>query len=195
MRSIAITILLAALSVAGGQARASDTATLFHAVDTTYGCADPYATRTLTGPDRPSAATVRTTFSRGRCVTITPKSPWRLISRDNDVALMEYAGDVGQPGSYYLRVDQLVGPNGDHPGDLPPPASTASGPALVNSASETALAPDHTPGPAGMAPPALTGAGAEPHPMWGVSEILLLLIALGIAVTGGYVLGRRSARA
>jgi hypothetical protein len=30
--------------------------------------------------------------------------------------------------------------------------------------------------------------------MWGVTEILLFIIALGMAVAGGYVLGRRSIR-
>jgi hypothetical protein len=187
--------MLAALSLTAGIARANDATPLYHVGDTTYGCADPYATRVLTNPDRPDAATIKSTIARGRCVSITPKSPWRFISRDNDVALMEYAGDTGQPGSYYMRADQLIGPNGGHPGELQPPNISAApdGPPLTNLASETALAPENQSGlHGGPALPATSSSDARP--MWGVSEILLLVIALGLAVTGGYVLGRRSTR-
>jgi hypothetical protein len=197
MRAAAVTFLVALATMAGVARAADDATTLFHVTDTTFGCADPYATRVLTNPDqRPTAAAVKTTFTRGRCVSITPRSPWRFISRDDDVVLMEYAGDIGQPGSYYMRADQLVGPNGGHPGDLQPPTvgavPPASGPAPAASASETALAPSPLP-PAGMAP-ALTSATPDARPMWGVTEILLFIIALGMAVAGGYVLGRRSIR-
>jgi hypothetical protein len=195
MRVIAVTFMLAALSLTAGVARANDAPMLYHVSDVTYGCADPYATRVLTNPERPSAATIKSTIAQGRCVSITPKSPWRFISRDNDLALMEYAGDIGQPGSYYMRADQLVGPNGGHPGEMQPPGISAApnGPPLTNLASETALAPDNQPGLHGG--PALSPLAApETRPMWGVSEILLLVIALGLAVAGGYVLGRRSTR-
>jgi hypothetical protein len=193
MRAAAMTFLVA-LAATAGAARADDATTLFHVSDVTFGCADPYATRVLTNPDqRPTGATIKTTFTRGRCVSITPKSPWRFISRDDDVVLMEYAGDIGQPGSYYMRADQLVGPNGGHPGDLqPPPTGAAAGPAPAAAASETALAPNAPP-PANMAP-ALVSTTPDARPMWGVTEILLFIIALGMAVAGGYVLGRRSIR-
>jgi hypothetical protein len=194
MRIIGVTCLLATL-LAADIAYANDATTLFHVQDTTYGCVDPYATRVLTNPDRPSPATIKSTFTKGRCVSITPKSPWRFISRDNDVALMEYAGDVGQPGAYYMRADQLIGPNGGHPGDVEPPTISAAPnqPALTNPASETALAPEIHPNPSSM-PAAAPDVEPQGRPMWGVTEILLLVIALGLAVAGGYVLGRRDVR-
>jgi hypothetical protein len=195
MRVLAVSFMLATLSLTAGAARANDGMTLYHVSDATYGCADPYATRALTNPDRPGAATIKSTIAQGRCVSITPKSPWRFISRDNDVALMEYAGDTGQPGSYYMRADQLVGPNGGHPGEVQPPSLSAApnGPPLTNLASETALAPENQSGLHG-GPTLYPSAAPEARPMWGVSEILLLVIALGLAVAGGYVLGRRSTR-
>lgn len=197
MRTTAIISILAAVALmpcvtlTAGVVRAADAPTLYHVQDTTYGCADPYATRVLTNPDRPSPGTIKSTFTRGRCVSITPKSPWRFISRDNDVVLMEYAGDVGQPGSYYMRADQLIGPNGGHPGDVQPPpiAAVPSGPALTNPASETALAPDSPRAPAAP-PPIAPLTDSQARPTWGVTEILLLVIALGLAIAGGYVLGR-----
>ncbi|MDB5393526.1 MAG: hypothetical protein JWM91_1032 [Rhodospirillales bacterium] len=201
MRILATTSMLASIALmpsvalTAATARANDATTLYHVQDTTYGCADPYATRVLTNPDRPSPTTIKSTFSRGRCVSITPKSPWRFISRDEDVVLMEYAGDAGQPGSYYMRAEQLIGPNGGHPGDVQPPsiAAAPSGPALTNPASETALAPETQPAPQGM--PAMAPiSNSQARPMWGVTEILLLVIALGLAVAGGYVLGRRGVR-
>ena len=39
---------------------------------------------------------------------ITPRSPWRLVFRQGDLAYMTYAGTTGLPGSYYLRSDELV---------------------------------------------------------------------------------------
>jgi hypothetical protein len=196
IQSAAVAPLLAAVILAAGAARAADDKAFYHVQDTTYGCADPYATRVLTNPDRPNAATIKSTFTRGQCVTITPKSPWRFISRDNDVVLMEYAGDIGQPGSYYMRADLLIGPTGDHPGDTPVPAISAApaSPAQTNAASETALAPDAQPAYTNAAPVNGAIVGETARPTWGVTEILLLVIALGLAGAGGYVLGRRGPR-
>ena len=134
-----ITILLLAIALAvPGMARADD-APLYHVTEATAACADAVSVRTLTGPSdlrRNNPASYKSTFDAGRCVSVTPKSPWRFVSRDNDVAMMDYAGTVGPPGSYYFSVAQLVDANGNHPGDAAgatpaaaPPTTTNAGPA------------------------------------------------------------------
>lgn len=152
----AILTVAGALGLAAGHAAAQDTqATLYHVTDSTYGCASPDATRALTNPSEPlrtDAPRFKTVFDGGRCVRITPRSPWKFVSQDgNDVALMSYAGTIGQPGSYYMKIDLLVDPLGHHPGEAPsaaapqPPAANASQPAAGAPASDqsapTALAP------------------------------------------------------
>jgi len=188
-----ITILLLAIALAvPGMARADD-APLYHVTEATAACADAVSVRTLTGPSdlrRNNPASYKSTFDAGRCVSVTPKSPWRFVSRDNDVAMMDYAGTVGPPGSYYFSVAQLVDANGNHPGDAAgatpaaaPPAGAAATPANPSS-SETALAPN--------AQPASSDASAMPT--WGVTNVLLLAVALLLAGICGFLIGRRGPR-
>ena len=188
-----VTILLLAFALAApGMARADDTP-LYHVTEATVGCADAVSVRTLTNQNdvrRNNPAVYKSTFDAGRCVSVTPKSPWRFVSRDNDVAMMDYAGTVGPPGSYYFSVAQLVDANGNHPGDAAgatpaaaPPAGAAATPANPSS-SETALAPN--------AQPASSDASAMPT--WGVTNVLLLAVALLLAGICGFLIGRRGPR-
>ena len=186
-----VTILLLAFALAApGMARADDTP-LYHVTEATVGCADAVSVRTLTNQNdvrRNNPAVYKSTFDAGRCVSVTPKSPWRFVSRDNDVAMMDYAGTVGPPGSYYFSVAQLVDANGNHPGDA---ASAGTAPAATPPAagapasSETALAPTAT----SSAP--TNGSAA---PMWGVTNVLLLAVALLLAGVCGFLVGRRGPR-
>jgi len=167
-------------------ARADDV--LFHVTEATVACADETSVRTLTSPDqarRANQATYKATFDSGRCVSVTPKSPWRFVSRDNDVVMMDYAGTVGPPGSYYFSAAQLVDPNGNHPGDTAPAA--AGNPPAAAANPETALAPNAQPT---SPPPADTGA----QPTWGVTNVLLLTVALLLAAVVGFLVGRRGPR-
>jgi hypothetical protein len=189
-----ITILLLVFALAvPGMARADD-APLYHVTEATAACADAVSVRTLTNQNevrRNNQAWYKSTFDAGRCVTVTPKSPWRFVSRDNDVAMMDYAGTVGPPGSYYFSVAQLVDANGNHPGDAAGAASAAAPPAgatstpINPSSSETALAPN--------AQSALPG-GASPTATWGVTNVLLLAVALLLAGICGFLIGRRGPR-
>ncbi len=151
-------IAFALLVLSAGIGHAQDnSAPLYHVERETFGCANPVYTRTLTNPQesrRASRSWVRRTMNEGRCVTITPRSPWKLVSLEGDVALMSYAGGSGPPGAYYLNVSQLVDGDGQHPGDtgsMPPaPGAASSPPALTSEpdmSSATALAPSSEPNP------------------------------------------------
>ena len=185
--------LLILLALAG-QSKADD-APLYHVTEATVACADAVSVRALTNPGetrRSNQGWFKSTFDGGRCVSVTTKSPWRFVSRDNDVAMMDYAGTVGPPGSYYFSVAQLVDANGNHPGDTPT-ASAAAAPATTPPAagtpasSETALAPNAPP-----TPPTPTDGSAAP--MWGVTNVLLLAVALLLAGVCGFLVGRRGPR-
>src|ERR1700743_2523753 len=162
VRFAAAFLLLILAQSAPGVARADD-APLFHVTEATVACADETSVRTLTNPNdlrRNNQASYKATFASGRCVSVTPKSPWRFVSRDNDVVMMDYAGTVGPPGSYYFNASQLVDPNGNHPGDTSPAPATASNPPAVTtnpSSAETALAPNAQP-----TSPAPADSGAQP---------------------------------
>jgi hypothetical protein len=161
---------------------------LYHTTADTFGCSEPGATRALTDPTesrRANPAWFKSVFNDGHCVSITPKSPWRLVSRSGDVALMDYAGTIGPPGTYYLRVDQLVDGTGAQPSDAPSPQSeTSTTPAAIDTSSPTALTP--------TAPTQLASPQQPEHASWSTTDILLLLGALILAAAGGFVLGRRS---
>jgi hypothetical protein len=166
---------------------------LFHVTEATVACADETSVRGLTDPNearRKNQAWYKSTFDSGRCVSVTPKSPWRFVSRDNDVAMMDYAGTVGPPGSYYFNATELVDPTGNHPGDKPAAlAPNGIAPAAASpSTAETALAPNAQPTEAA---PAIPGA----QPTWGVTNVLLLAIALLLAGVAGFLVGRRSPKA
>jgi hypothetical protein len=168
-------------------------ATLYHVQENTFGCGDPSATRQLTDPSEPrksNQAWMKSTISNGRCVTITPRSPWKVVTQDNGVALMEYAGTVGAPGSYYILASELVDPVGQHPGDTAPPAGaqpsgTAPNSAATPNAAETALAPAPQDVPSSATPIAL-------HGNWSTWDVLLLLLAISIAGVVGYIVGRNT---
>jgi hypothetical protein len=190
-RCAAAFLLLILALAPPGRARADDTP-LFHVTEATVACADETSVRSLTNPTevrRNNQTWYKSTFDAGRCVSVTPKSPWRFVSRDNDIVMMDYAGTVGPPGSYYFNAAQLVDPSGNHPGDTtagtPPSGGTA---ATANPPSaETALAPNGQ--PAGAAP-----AEGTTQPTWGVTNVLLLAIALLLAAVVGFLVGRRGPR-
>ena len=183
----AAALLLLILAQAGaGTARAED-AQLFHVTAATVACADETSVRNLTNPGevgRNSQAWYKATFDSGRCVSVTPKSPWRYVSRDNDVVMMDYAGTVGPPGSYYFNAAQLVDGSGNHPGDTQAPAPGNQPAPAANP--ETALAP--TALSTGTAPADGT------QPTWGVTNVLLLAVALLLAAVVGFLIGRRGPR-
>jgi hypothetical protein len=172
--------------------------TLYHVLESTFGCGDPGATRMLTDPNetrRSNASWMRKTIANGRCVTITPRSPWKLVTQDNGVALMEYAGTVGAPGSYYIATNELVDAVGKHPGEgapepapappqsNAPPNSSAAPPPAGGATSETALAPNFPENSS-------AASSALPHGTWTTLDVLLLLVAISIAGVVGYVVGR-----
>jgi hypothetical protein len=177
--------------VAPAMARADD-APLYHVTEATAACADAISVRTLTSQSdvrRNNPASYKSVFDAGRCVSVTPKSPWRFVSRDSDVVMMDYAGTIGPPGSYYFSAAQLVDANGNHPGDNTAPAAPTSGtianPATTSS-SETALAPNAQPASTATTEPSTT--------TWGVTNVLLLAIALLLAGICGFLIGRRGPR-
>lgn len=186
----AAALLLLILAQAGpGTARAEDTQ-LFHVTAATVACADETSVRNLTNPSevgRNNQSWYKATFDSGRCVQVTPKSPWRYVSRDNDVVMMDYAGTVGPPGSYYFNASQLVDPNGNHPGDTPAGGNNQAAPAAGQPSAETALAPNSQ--VAGAAP-----GEAAAQPTWGVTNVLLLAVALLLAAIVGFLVGRRGPR-
>jgi hypothetical protein len=194
--SPAIVLILAFLTVTTGVAKADNPPALYHSLGDTFGCADPAATISLTDPNearRRNAAWVKSVFNDGHCVSITPKSPWRFVSRAGDVALMDYAGTVGPPGSYYMRIDQLIDATGHHPADAGTLAEgQPAAPTTVDTASATALAPAAQAQIQQQSPASLaTTASTSAQPTWTTGDIVLLLIALALAATGGYVVGRR----
>jgi hypothetical protein len=188
---IASLLILGFALAVPGMARADD-APLYHVTEATAACADAVSVRALTNQSdsrRNNQAWYKSTFDAGRCVSVTTKSPWRFVSRDGDVAMMDYAGTVGPPGSYYFIAAQLVDTNGNHPGDAPAagaaPAPTGATSTQTNpSSSETALAPN-----AQSAFP-----GASPTTTWGVTNVLLLAVALLLAGICGFLIGRRGPR-
>ena len=102
----------------------------FHVQQVTTGCQNPAAVRLLTNSDETAHADpkrLRSIRSSGHCVTITPRSQWAYLWRENDVAMMSYAGTIGRPGSYYLKVEDLVDANGEHPGALDIDSNSAAG--------------------------------------------------------------------
>ncbi len=190
----ALAVALTACLGSAPYAQADDPqATLYHVQENTFGCGDPSATRLLTDPNEPrksNPAWMKTTISNGRCVTITPRSPWKLVTQDNGVALMEYAGTVGAPGSYYILASELVDPVGQHPGDTASapgtqPAAPAGNSAAAPNAAETALAPSPQDVPSSATPLAL-------HGNWSTWDVLLLLLAISIAGVVGYIVGRNT---
>jgi hypothetical protein len=195
VHSVAALLFLILAQAAPGLARADD-APLFHVTEATVACADETSVRNLTNQNevrRNSQTWYKATFDSGRCVSVTPKSPWRFVSRDNDVVMMDYAGTVGPPGSYYFNAEQLVDSNGNHPGDTPaaPAAGDTSSAATANpSSAETALAPNAQ--PASPAPPVAGDTTAQPT--WGVTNVLLLTVALLLAAIVGFLVGRRGPR-
>jgi hypothetical protein len=85
--------------------------TLFHVAHDTYGCVSPRATSAITNtadPRHSDPGWVRFVTTDGGCAPITPRSQWRLVFRQGDLAYVTYAGTTGLPGSYYLRADELV---------------------------------------------------------------------------------------
>ena len=187
VRFAAAFLMLILAQAAPGIARAEDV--LFHVTEATVACADETSVRNLTSPDqaRRNQASYKATFDSGRCVSVTPKSPWRFVSRDNDVVMMDYAGTVGPPGSYYFNAAQLVDPNGNHPGDTSSASAAGNNPPATAANPETALAPGSQP-----TSPAPSDTGMQPT--WGVTNVLLLTVALLLAAVVGFLVGRRGPR-
>jgi hypothetical protein len=107
--------LVVALIVVGGAARAD---TLFHVRAVTVACAAPaFVHEVLDDPHTHSndPTWLRSSLAAGRCVTITPRSRWRVLSRQGDLAFMAYVGTVGAPGSYYFLAKVLFDDNGANP--------------------------------------------------------------------------------
>jgi hypothetical protein len=144
---ILVSTVLSALPLNTHAAKAQEPAkTYYHVQQVTTGCQNPAAVRLLTNPDetaRADARRLRSIRSSGRCVTITPRSQWTFLWQENDMAMMSYSGTIGRPGSYYLRIDDLVDANGEHPGEAVPSALSATSPSTA----------DRT---ASMPPPALS---------------------------------------
>jgi hypothetical protein len=189
VRFAAAFLMLILAQAAPGVAWADD-APLFHVTEATVACADETSVRALTNPNegrRSNQAWYKATFDSGRCVSVTPKSPWRYVSRDSDVVMMDYAGTVGPPGSYYFNVAHLVDPNGNHPGDTSSAPAAANNPPAAAANPETALAPNSQP-----PGPATADTGAQPT--WGVTNVLLLAVALLLAAVVGFLVGRRGPR-
>ena len=118
---ILVSTVLGVLPLNTHAAKAQEPAkTYYHVQQVTTGCQNPAAVRLLTNPDETARADMRrlrSIRSSGRCVTITPRSQWTFLWQENDMAMMSYSGTIGRPGSYYLRVDDLVDANGQHPGE------------------------------------------------------------------------------
>jgi hypothetical protein len=164
---MALVLAVPALTAASAQ---DLPAVLYHVQDNTFGCANPMVTRSLTDPREPrlrSAAWVKQTMAQGRCVSITPQSPWKLVSLEGDVALMSYAGSVGPPGAYYLNVDELIDSSGRHPGETPAIDPSATLPNQTPSGQTAAgqTGANKTPSTTGVAAPDSTSATAlAPRP-------------------------------
>lgn len=86
---------------------------LFRVTHDTFGCANPRATGALTNradPRQSDPEWVAFVVSDGHCVNITPRSLWRLVFKEGDLAFMTYAGTTAGPGSFYIRLDELSAP-------------------------------------------------------------------------------------
>lgn len=86
---------------------------IYHVQHDTFGCLTPGDTLMLTNPleQRRSDADWVSSFTKDRqCVAISPRSPWKLLRHEGDVALMVYAGTVTPPGTFYLRESDLSSP-------------------------------------------------------------------------------------
>ena len=86
---------------------------LYQVKHDTYGCANPRATRVLANREDPRQTDpnwVAFVVDDGHCVAITPRSQWRLVFKDGDLAFLTYAGTTAAPGSFYVRVDELSQP-------------------------------------------------------------------------------------
>ncbi len=108
---------------------------IYHVQHDTFGCLNPSDTLVLSNPleQRRSDTDWVGSFTKDRqCVPISPRSPWKLVRHDGDVALMAYAGSSSPPGSFYLRESDLALPasvdtaasppregGGDHPSSPP----------------------------------------------------------------------------
>lgn len=135
----------------------------FHVRDVTTGCQNPAAVRLLTNPDETSQADarrLRSIRSSGHCVTITPRSQWSFLWRENDVAMMSYAGTVGRPGSYYLRVEDMVDAEGHHPGELDADAYPAAN-GLGTTPDAASLPPGNSPAKPAEVPTIIPQAAAS----------------------------------
>ena len=132
---------------------------LFHVTHDTYGCVNPLATLAITNPDDPrqrDPGWVAFVIADGHCAPITPRSPWRVESVQGDLAYMTYAGTTGLPGSFYLRLSDLVELT-PPPDSAPTPSPAPQLPAAINQPMTT-----YTPPPVN---PAL-GAVLEPQSDW-----------------------------
>jgi hypothetical protein len=143
MKSPATIILLA---LCAGHAAAQETPpVLYHVQNDTVGCANPSFTRLLTAARearRKNPTWRRETMERGRCVAVTPRSPWKLVLLEGDVALMSHAGADGPPGAYYLRVAQVIDAEGHHPGETPAAPAPFAGPVAPQAAAPTEAVPE-----------------------------------------------------
>jgi restriction system protein len=80
------------------------------------------------------------------------------------MAMMSYSGTIGRPGSYYLRVDELVDANGQHLGEAAPSEPSATASAAGDIAASVAAPSTETgkiPAIISRAPPATTAPGAS----------------------------------
>ena len=83
----------------------------FHVTHDTYGCTNPRAALAITNHDDPrqqDPGWVAFVIADGHCAPITPRSPWRVVSMQGELAYMTYAGTTGLPGSFYLRASDLA---------------------------------------------------------------------------------------
>ena len=125
---------------------------LFHVTHDTYGCANPRATMALANqadPRRSDPGWVAFVVNDGHCAPITPRSPWRLVSRAGELSYMAYAGTTGLPGSFYVKADELVEMDAPPSAQLPPPQVAAAAPS-------TQAPPSSPPRDADIEPPAVT---------------------------------------
>ncbi len=103
----------------------------FHVTHDTYGCTNPRATLAITNHDDPrqrDPGWVAFVIADGHCAPITPRSPWRVVSMQGELAYMTYAGATGLPGSFYLRTSdlaELAPVAAPLPAYTPPPAYSA----------------------------------------------------------------------
>ena len=83
---------------------------IYHVQHDTFGCLNPSETLVLSNPLEPRRSDAEWVggFTKDRkCVAISPRSPWKLVRHEGDVALMVYAGSISPPGTFYLRESDL----------------------------------------------------------------------------------------